>query len=133
MATTFEEFAQNYPDQWLPYYHASSILITNSFAETDGGKSLALLDRAKKSLDVINRAKSLNPDNHRAWLLDGMMTSNLPEFIGGGPAAAKAIFLEAEIKFEEFQNEDPLWPKWVEDQVQDELSKLKDVQIPVEE
>ncbi len=44
--------------------------------------------------------------------------SDLPEFIGGGPAAAKPLFLEAEKKFGEFQNE---------------LAKLKDVQLPAEE
>ena len=45
-AASFEEIALNYPDQWLPSYHASRILVTSSFEESDASKSDALLDRA---------------------------------------------------------------------------------------
>lgn len=164
LAATFEELSQLYPDQWLPAYHASHLLVISSFDEPDGVKSDALLERALKSLesaksiapeesevyalkalyfigvisadpasrgqvyyqdvlDAISTAKSLNPDNPRAFLLDGMMTTNLPEFLGGGPEAAKAIFLEADKKFKAFQNDDPLWPSWGADLNQDELEK----------
>jgi hypothetical protein len=54
------------------------------------------------------------------------MTSNLPEFIGGGPAAAKPIYLEAAEKFLTFQNEDPFWPVWGEDLNQAELDRLNE-------
>jgi len=57
------------------------------------------------------------------------MALNMPDFLGGGPAAAKPIFLEAEKLFKEFQNEDPLWPSWGADQVKDELKRLKDVPV----
>jgi hypothetical protein len=157
----------NYPDQWLPSYHASRILVTSSFEEADGSKSDALLDRAKLSLDkvmkmapdeseaqvlkalyyiglmsvdpqvrgqlyyedvvaAIQKSISLNPENPRAYFLDGMMTSNMPEFMGGGPAAAKPILLEAAEKFKTFQNEDPFWPTWGEDLNQIELDRLKE-------
>ncbi len=166
MAATFEELAQLYPDQWLPAYHASHLLVNSSFAEPDGVKSDALLERALKSLesamtnapeesenhalkalyfigvisadpaargqvyyqdvlDAIHTSKNLNPENPRAFLLDGMMTTNMPEFLGGGPEPAKVIFLEAEQKFQAFQNDDPFWPDWGEDLNQDELEKLK--------
>jgi hypothetical protein len=162
---SFEEIALNYPDQWLPSYHASRILVTSSFEEADGNKSDALLDRAKLSLDkvmkmapdesevqvlealyyiglmsvdpstrgqlyyedvvaAIQKSLSLNPENPRAYFLDGLMTSNMPEFMGGGPEAAKPIFLEAAEKFKIYQNEDPFWPTWGEDLNQNELDRL---------
>ncbi len=143
---SFEEIALNYPDQWLPSYHASRILVTSSIEESDGSKSDALLDRAKLSLDkvmkmapdesevqvlealyyiglmsvdpstrgqlyyedvvtALQKSLSLNPENPRAYFLDGMMTSNMPEFMGGGPEVAKPIFLEAAEKFKIYQNE----------------------------
>ncbi len=167
LVTGFEDIAQNYPDQWLPSYHASRILVFSSFEESDADKSDALLDRAKILLnssmklvpeesevhvleslyyigmmsvdpttrgqlyyeDVlasIQKAKSLNPENPRAYYLDGMMTANLPEFIGGGPEAAKPIYLEAAEKFKAFHNEDPFWPVWGEDLNQAELDRLNE-------
>lgn len=75
----------------------------------------------------LAKAKSLNPENPRAYYLDGLITLNLPEFIGGGPLAAKPIFLEAAKKFESYQNSDPIWPSWGEEDNSAELEKLKDV------
>lgn len=77
-------------------------------------------------LAAIRKALSLNPKNPRAYFLDGMMTVNLPEFLGGGPEAAKTIFLEAEEKFKAFQNDDPFWPIWGEDLNQDEIDRLNE-------
>ena len=163
----FEDLAQSYPDQWLPSYHASRILVSSSFEESDADKSDALLDRAKKWLDTsmelapeesevhvleslyyigmmsvdpvtrgqlyyedvlaaIQKALSLNPENPRAYFMDGMMTANLPEFLGGGPEVAKPIFLEAQEKFKAFHNDDPFWPIWGEDLNQDEMDRLNE-------
>ncbi len=163
----FEDLAQSYPDQWFPSYHASRILVTSSFEESDADKSDALLDRAKKWLNrtmelapeesevhvleslyyigmmsvdpmtrgqlyyedvlaAIQKALSLNPENPRAYFMDGMMTANLPEFLGGGPEAAKPIFLEAQEKFKAFHNDDPFWPTWGEDLNQDEMDRLNE-------
>lgn len=167
---TFEELAQSYPDQWIPFYYASQMLVITSLEESDPVQSDVLLDRALKSLDKalelvpdesevhvlkalyyigmmgvdpdvrgpeyfqdvsleLEKAKSLNPDNPRAAFLDGMMALNMPDFMGGGPVAAKPIFLDAEKKFSTFQNEDPLWPSWGTDLVSGELEKMKDVEI----
>ncbi len=172
--TTFEEFAQKYPDQWIPFYYASQILVVASFEEPDPAKSDTLLVRAIKSLDkaldlapdeseiqvlkalyyigmmsvdpatrgpeyfqdvtwALDRAKELGPENPRATYLDGMMAINLPDYMGGGPAAAKPIFLDAEKMFNEFQNSDPLWPAWGADLVKEELEKLKVVEIQEKE
>ena len=166
LAASFEEIAVKYPDQWLPAYHASRIVVISCFDESDADKSDALLERAKKSLnkamelapeesevhaldavyyigmmsvdpmtrgqlyyqdvlDAIEKSKSLNPENPRAIYIDGMMTLNMPEFMGGGPEPAKPIFLEAAEKFKTYQNEDPFWPTWGEDLVQAELERMK--------
>ena len=167
MVASFEEIALDYPDQWLPSYHASRILITSSFEESDASKSDAMLEHAKKWLDsamelepdeseihvleslyyiglmsaepevrgpiyyedamlAIQKSLSLNPENPRAHFMDGTMTSNMPEFIGGGPEAAKPIFLEAAEKFKTFHHDDPFWPTWGEDLNQAELDRLKE-------
>ncbi len=167
LAASFEEIALNYPDQWLPSYHASRILVFSSFEESDGSKSDTLLDRAKKSLDkvmkmvpeesevhvleafyyigmisadpdtrgqlyyqdvldAIQKSKQLNPENPRPYYVDGMMTFNMPEFLGGGAEAAKPILLEAQEKFKTFHHDDPFWPVWGEDLNQDELDRLKE-------
>jgi len=167
LVPSFEDLAQSYPDQWLPSYHASRILVSSSFEDSDADKSDALLDRAKKWLNrtmelapeesevhvleslyyigmmsvdpmtrgqlyyedvlaAIQKALSLNPENPRAYFMDGMMTANLPEFLGGGPEAAKPIFLEAQEKFKAFHNDDPFWPTWGEDLNQDEMDRLNE-------
>ena len=56
LVESFEAIAEKYPDQWIPSYHAARILITSSFAETDGEKSDAMLERAK---GWTERAKNL--------------------------------------------------------------------------
>lgn len=71
---------------------------------------------------TIDMAKKLNPDNPRAAYLDAMMTLNMPDFMGGGPEAAKPLFLKAQEKFKNYKNDDPLWPSWGEDLVEEELS-----------
>ena len=167
LVPSFEDIAQKYPDQWLPSYHASRILVTSSFEESDGSKSDTLLDCAKKLLDstmklvpeesevhvlaalyyigmmsvepevrgplyyedamiAIEKSLSLNPENPRAYFMDGLMTANMPEFMGGGPEAAKPIFLEAQKKFQTFHNEDSFWPVWGEELNQGELDRLKE-------
>lgn len=75
---------------------------------------------------ALNKARELNPANPRGAYLEGMMALNMPDFLGGGPATAKPIFQDAEKLFKEFQNEDPLWPSWGADMVQEELKKLEE-------
>ena len=66
---SFEEIALNYPDQWLPSYHASRILVTSSFEESDYSKSDALLDRAKLSLDKVMK---MAPDESEVQVLEAL-------------------------------------------------------------
>ena len=37
----------------------------------------------------IGKAKKLNPDNPRPYYMDGLLKANLPEYMGGGPLAAR--------------------------------------------
>ena len=76
------------------------------------------------ALDAIGKSKTLDPENPRAWYMDAMMTLNMPEFMGGGPEAAKPVFQQALEKFKAFETDDPLWPVWGEDLVQTELDRL---------
>jgi tetratricopeptide (TPR) repeat protein len=77
------------------------------------------------AIEAINTSKSQNPENPRAYYMEGMMTLNMPDFMGGGPGPAKPIFLEAAEKFKTFQSEDPFWPAWGEDLVEAELEGMK--------
>jgi hypothetical protein len=78
---------------------------------------------------AIEEAKKMNPENPRAHYLDGMMALNMPVFMGGGPHAAKPIFLKAAEKFKQYKNEDPLWPGWGEELVVAELEKMEDISV----
>lgn len=77
----------------------------------------------------IEKSKAQNPENPRAFYLDGMMALNMPDFMGGGPLAAKPIFLKAQEKFKNYENDDPLWPGWGENLVEEELEKMKDIEV----
>lgn len=167
IAADFEKIAKDYPDQWLPAYHASRILVTSSFSDTDVDHRDAMLDRAKDylmkaqdlvpgesevqvlkalyfigiisvepdtrgpmyyqdAMEAIQKGLDLNPENPRAHYMNGMWTLNTPDFLGGGPEAAKPLLLEAQQKFQDYQNEDPFWPVWGEDLVQAELDRISE-------
>lgn len=165
IAADFEKIALDYPNQWLPAYHAARILVTGSFVETDAGKREALLDRAigqvtkaeelapeesevqvlkalyfiglisiepetrgpiyyQDAMEAIQKGLDLNPENPRAYYMDGMWTLNTPDFMGGGPEAARPILLEARAKFQDYRNETPFWPDWGKDLNQTELDRI---------
>jgi hypothetical protein len=77
------------------------------------------------AMDAIQKGLDLNPENPRAHYLSGMWTLNTPDFMGGGPEAAKPLLLEALEKFKNYQNDDPFWPAWGEDLVQGELDRME--------
>ena len=86
------------------------------------GRGMELIGKMLASLET---AKELNPDNPRAYFLEGVNKLNLPPSLGGGADVAKPILEEALIKFEAFANEDPLWPGWGEEATRAELEKLQ--------
>ena len=71
------------------------------------------------------KAKSLNPENPRPYYLDGLLKANLPEYIGGGTAAARALHQTAAEKYSTFRNDDPYWPDWGKDLNQEQLENLQ--------
>lgn len=73
---------------------------------------------------ALERAKMLNPNNPRCYYLQGLLTLNMPDFMGGGPEAAKPVFLRASEQFKAFQHPDPFWPRWGEDLNLSELERL---------
>jgi hypothetical protein len=81
----------------------------------------------EEALYSLEKAKELDSKNPRGAFLQAMMALNMPDFMGGGPEAAKPLFLEAEKLFSEFENDNPLWPSWGAEEVQAELEKLKDI------
>ena len=84
-------------------------------------RGMIYLEECFRSLD---RAKKLNPDNPRAYFLEGVNRLNMPPSMGGGVETAKPEFITAREKFAEFQSEDPLWPDWGEEANLAELEKL---------
>jgi len=86
------------------------------------GRGMELIEKMLVSLET---AKELNPDNPRAYFLEGVNKLNLPPSFGGGADVAKPILEEALIKFKAFTNEDPLWPGWGEEATRTELEKLQ--------
>jgi hypothetical protein len=86
------------------------------------GRGMNLIGKILASLET---AKKLNPDNPRAYFLEGVNKLNLPPSLGGGADVAKPILEEALVKFEAFANEDPLWPGWGKEATRAELEKLQ--------
>jgi len=68
-AASFEEISKNYPDQWLPSYHASRIFVTNSFEGTDADKRDLILERAGINLD---QARAMAPEESEVEVLKAL-------------------------------------------------------------
>ncbi|MCD4710271.1 MAG: hypothetical protein K8R52_05445 [Bacteroidales bacterium] len=85
------------------------------------GRGLTYMELMFTSLET---AKALNPENPRIYFLEGVNKLNLPPSMGGGTDAGKLLLEQAVIKFEAFNNEDPLWPHWGEEAAKAELDKL---------
>ncbi|TAL45103.1 MAG: hypothetical protein EPN92_07870 [Chitinophagaceae bacterium] len=61
---------------------------------------------------ALEKAKSLNPDNPRAYILEGQDKFYTPEQYGGSKAEAKVLFETAMKKFETFKPESSIHPSW---------------------
>lgn len=73
-------------------------------------------------LQALDLAKTLNPANPRAYLIEGNQLYYTPEMYGGGPAAARPLYDTAKAKFAAFRPASPLAPAWGESQL---LGRLK--------
>lgn len=61
---------------------------------------------------LLAEAISLNPDNPRAYYIQGQQKFNMPSFLGGGADSALPIFETAAEKFTSFTPESELHPNW---------------------
>jgi len=76
--------------------------------------------------EALTKAKSLNPENPRVYLLEGQDKYYTPEQYGGSKSEAKKLFEEAKKKFENFKSADSISPTWGMGQLNYFLSLQKD-------
>jgi hypothetical protein len=60
----------------------------------------------------LGKAKALNPENPRVYILEGQDKFYTPEEFGGSKAEAKKLFETAQQKFESFKPESSIHPSW---------------------
>ena len=65
-----------------------------------------------KANKAFEKAKILNEDNPRAWLLHAQNIMHTPGFFGGGMDNACPLFSTALEKFNSFQQDTPFYPSW---------------------
>jgi hypothetical protein len=78
-----------------------------------------------QAAEALQRAKALNPENPRVYLLEGQDKFYTPEQFGGSKTEAKALFEESAKKFENFKPESPIHPNWGLSQVKYFQSQIK--------
>lgn len=71
----------------------------------------------------IDKAKSLNANNPRAYVLEGSGLMYRPEQFGGGPGPACPILKQAAEKFATFKPVSELHPAWGREQIEPLLAK----------
>lgn len=75
--------------------------------------------------EALEKAKSLNPENPRVYLLEAQDKFYTPEQYGGSKTEAKTLFEESMKKFEAFKPESSIHPQWGKSQAAYFLSQLK--------
>ena len=73
----------------------------------------------------IEKAKSLNPNNPRPYVLEGSSLMYTPEQFGGGPGTACPILKQAVEKLAAFKPASDLSPNWGQKQIEPLLAKCK--------
>lgn len=73
----------------------------------------------------LAKAKELNPENPRVYLIMGQNTFYTPETFGGGKAKAKLVLETAAAKFAIFKPENELAPNWGAERVKELLAQCK--------
>ena len=74
---------------------------------------------------ALEKAKALDAQNPRIYMLEGQDKFYTPEQFGGSKTEAKALFEESLKKFDAYKPESPLHPQWGRSQVQYFLTQLK--------
>jgi len=75
--------------------------------------------------EALEKAKSLNPENPRVYLLEAQDKFYTPEQYGGSKTEAKTLFETAMKKYDAFKPESSIHPQWGKGQVQYFLTQLK--------
>lgn len=78
-----------------------------------------------KAFGALKKAKLLNAENPRIYVLWGLMVYNMPETFGGGALAANSYFTTAKEKFDTFEATSDLHPTWGEDTNQKMLASYE--------
>ena len=73
----------------------------------------------------IEKAKSLNPNNPRAYALEGSSLMYTPTQFGGGPDAACPVLKQAVEKFATFKPASDIHPAWGSKNIEPLLAKCK--------
>jgi hypothetical protein len=75
--------------------------------------------------EALEKAKKLNPENPRVYVLEGTDQFNTPEQFGGSKVEAKKSFETALIKFGTYKPESTIHPDWGRGQANYFLSQIK--------
>ena len=78
-----------------------------------------------QAAEALEKAKSLNPENPRIYLLEGQDKFYTPEQFGGSKSEAKTLFELSAKKYESFKPESDIAPSWGLPQVKYYLSQIK--------
>ena len=78
-----------------------------------------------KFTDGVQKAKAMNPENPRPYLLEGSSLLYTPAQFGGGPATACPLLRQAAEKFATFKPATDLHPTWGKREVEGYLTKCK--------
>lgn len=73
----------------------------------------------------LEKAKSLNADNPRIYVLEGSSLMYTPEQFGGGPGAACPVLKQAAEKFATFKPASDLHPVWGQKNIEPMLANCK--------
>lgn len=65
-----------------------------------------------QAAEALQRAKSLDPENPRIYLLEGQDKFYTPEQFGGSKTEAKQLFEQSQKKFESFKPQSTIHPQW---------------------
>jgi len=80
--------------------------------------------------EAIAKAKALNPNNPRPYLVGANNVYYTPSMFGGGAEPAKPLYEEAKAKYAAFRPTSPLAPSWGQNQVLGRLKKYEVATAP---
>ena len=72
--------------------------------------------------EAIAKAKAIEPNNPRPYLLEGQYLMNVPEAFGGGKAIAKKLFEKSVELFGNYKPASQLHPSWGKEQAEQLLA-----------